>query len=94
MELKALELRSPKKTSRKAYESFFPIDSTLLTCAKFPIEFTAPCFAKSAALRLVILLTPGMVPRLLSEETLEKCGHEFKVGTLTKRPLDGVFIGC
>jgi hypothetical protein len=87
-------LLSPKNTSRNAYESFFPMDSMLLTWAKFPIRFTFPLFARSAPLRLVMLLTPGIVPRLLRELILEKCGHELSVGTVGSKPwlLGALFI--
>mmetsp|Transcript_21998 Transcript_21998/g.47574 ORF Transcript_21998/g.47574 Transcript_21998/m.47574 type:complete len:202 (+) Transcript_21998:751-1356(+) len=92
--LRLFELFSPKNTSKNAYESFFPMDSMLLTCARFPILFTPPLLARSAPLKLVILLTPGIVPKLFSEVMLEKCGHEFRVGTVGNMPCEGVFIGC
>jgi hypothetical protein len=72
MVLELVILLSPKKTSRKAYESFLPMDSMLLTCARFPILFKFPWLARSAPLMLVILFTPVMEPRLFSEEMLEK----------------------
>mmetsp|Transcript_27677 Transcript_27677/g.58796 ORF Transcript_27677/g.58796 Transcript_27677/m.58796 type:complete len:235 (+) Transcript_27677:1036-1740(+) len=74
-------LLSSKKTSKNANESPRPMFSMLFTCARFPILFKFPWLLRSAALRLVMLLTPWMPPRLFRLDTLEKCGQDERDGT-------------
>ena len=58
------------------------MDSIDFTCARLPFLLRLPWLTRSAPLMFVIDLTPVMVPKLFSEETLEKWGHELNEGAL------------